>query len=348
MSQRPDFSRLKAVERKAVRLAEQDLVKAGGLNERGFPLLIEPNLPGVNLNAWAEGHRDELDAKLAQHAAILFRGFAVGGVPGFESFVNASCGEALRYSERSSPRSQVEGNVYTSTDHPQSQTIFLHNEQSYSLSFPLRIIFHCVKAADKGGETPIADVRRVYQGVDPEVRERFARQGYLYVRNFGDGFGLSWQTAFQTDDPKVVEAYCEANQIECEWKDGGRLRTRQKRRALGCHPLTGEPVWFNHLTFFHVTTLEEPVRSSLLSELAPEDLPNNTFYGDGSEIEPAVLDHLRSLYHRETVAFPWQEGDIMLIDNMLAAHARSPFEGSRKVVVAMSNPYPWSEVAEVA
>lgn len=347
MSQKPDFSRFKAVERKAVRLSDQDLVKLGRLNERAFPLLIEPSLPGVNLNAWAEGHRGEVDAKLGEHGAILFRGFAVGGVTGFESFVNASCGAALRYSERSSPRSQVEGNVYTSTDHPASQTIFLHNEQSYSLTFPLRIIFHCVTAPEEGGATPIADVRRVYQRLRPELRQRFAELGYLYVRNFGDGFGLSWQTAFQTEDQAVVEDYCRANEIAWEWKSEGRLRTRQLRRALGRHPGTGEPVWFNHLTFFHVSTLEEPVRSSLLNEFAAEDLPNNTFYGDGSAIEPEVLEELRAAYHAETVSFPWQEGDILMMDNMLAAHGRAPFKGPRKIVVAMSNPFPWSEVAAV-
>jgi hypothetical protein len=29
----------------------------------------------------------------------------------------------------------------------------------------------------------------------------------------------------------------------------------------------------------------------------------------------------------------------MMLDNMLAAHARAPFKGPRKVVVAMAEPY---------
>ncbi|MNG41197.1 Taurine catabolism dioxygenase TauD, TfdA family [compost metagenome] len=33
--------------------------------------------------------------------------------------------------------------------------------------------------------------------------------------------------------------------------------------------------------------------------------------------------------------FDWRKGDVILLDNMLAAHARDPFEGPRKIVVAM-------------
>jgi alpha-ketoglutarate-dependent taurine dioxygenase len=103
-------------------------------------------------------------------------------------------------------------------------------------------------------------------------------------------------------------------------------------------------VWFNHLTFFHVSTLPSQVQETLLAELGEQDLPNNTYYGDGSPIEPEVLDELRSLYHQETISFPWQAGDILLLDNMMVAHGRSPFAGPRKVVVAMAEPRAWSDV----
>lgn len=38
-----------------------------------------------------------------------------------------------------------------------------------------------------------------------------------------------------------------------------------------------------------------------------------------------------------TVGFSWQEGDVLVIDNMLVAHSGSPFTGPRKIVVALGD-----------
>jgi hypothetical protein len=48
------------------------------------------------------------------------------------------------------------------------------------------------------------------------------------------------------------------------------------------------------------------------------------------------MDHLRAAYRRETVSFPWQKGDLLMLDNMLVAHARDPFSGPRRVLVGMA------------
>jgi alpha-ketoglutarate-dependent taurine dioxygenase len=342
---KPALGGFAARKRKAVRVSEESLVRSSFLDdERRFPLVLEPNLDNVNLLGYAESHRQELETKLGEHGAILFRGFRTEGVPDFEAFIAAVSSGALTYTERSSPRSQVHGNIYTSTDYPPEQEIFLHNEQSYNQVFPRKILFYCVTPAETGGETPIADCRRVFEQIDPEVRERFSRSGYLYRRNFGDGFGLTWETVFQTDDRQAVERYCDEHRIRWEWKEGNRLRTEQVRRCTAKHPDTGVPIWFNHLTFFHVSTLPPSIRDSMLAEFSEEDLPNNTLYGDGTPIEPEVLEELRAIYHRETFAFPWQKGDILMLDNMSVAHGRRPFTGARKVVAGMADPLDWDDV----
>jgi alpha-ketoglutarate-dependent taurine dioxygenase len=250
----------------------------------------------------------------------------------------SSDGERLEYRDRSSPRHEVGDHVYTSTDHPADQQIFLHNEGTYWLTWPLKISFCCLKAPEQGGATPIADTRRIFQRLDPAIRQRFLDKKVLYVRNYNDGFGLRWQNSFQTEDPTEVDRYCREKQIETEWKEGGRLRTRQVREAVAVHPRTGEPVWFNHATFFHLSTLPPEIRQMLLAEFAEEDLPYNTYYGDGTPIEPEVLDELRALYFDEKIVFPWQEGDVLMLDNMAVAHAREPFKGERLVVVGMAEP----------
>lgn len=341
------FSKFRARPRQAVRLSQESLVRESFLEEgMTLPLVVEAAAENMSLVSWAASNRDWIRERIDRHGGVLFRGFDPKSVEQFESFIEAAAGDPLRYSERSSPRSQVSGRIYTSTDYPPQYPIFLHNEQSYNLRFPTIISFFCVVAAEKGGETPIADTRKVFHRIDPEIRQRFIDRGYRYVRNFGDGFGLTWQEAFQTEDPERVEQYCRENGIDLEWKDGGRrLRTSQVRRAVARHPRTGEISWFNHLTFFHVSTLVPDVRDALLAEFGEEDLPNNTFYGDGAPIEPEVMEHLRDAYHRETVMFPWRPGDVLVLDNIAVAHARQPFEGARKVVVAMADPVSWDQAA---
>jgi alpha-ketoglutarate-dependent taurine dioxygenase len=309
-----------------------------GVGTRTLPLVVEPEAGEHELIDHVAARRDRIRTELLAAGAILFRGFHVGGVDAFNRVVTAISAEPLEYRERSSPRSRVEGNVYTSTDYPAAYAIFQHNESSYARTWPLRLCFACYTPPEQGGETPIADGRRVLGRIDPDVRRRFAELGVMYVRNFGQGLGLSWSTAFQTEDRAEVERTCRASGARVEWRPGGELRTRQVRPALARHPLTGEELWFNHGTFFHVTTLEPAVRDYLMASYEPDELPANTFYGDGSPIEPEVLDHLRECYRAETVAFPWRRDDVMLIDNMLVTHGRSPYRGRRRILVAMSEP----------
>ena len=333
-------TRRKTVRPKAIGLAQQELVTTEFLAPgQTLPLVVRPNVHGLGLAAWASNNREFIRTSCFKYGAILFRDFNVGAAGEFEQAIAAISGESLEYRERSSPRSNVQGNIYTSTDYPAEQSIFPHNEHSYALTLPLKLYFCCLLPAERGGETPIADTRKIYARLDPSIRRRFAEKKWMYVRNFGDGFGLNWQTVFQTDDRAAVEDYCRRARIECEWKEGNRLRTRQVRPAEARHPYTGETVWFNHATFFHVSTLAAPIRDGLLAEFKPEDLPNNTYYGDGSEIEPEVLDELRAAYLEESVAFEWKRGDVVVIDNMLTSHARRPFAGARKIVFGMAEPY---------
>ena len=74
-----------------------------------------------------------------------------------------------------------------------------------------------------------------------------------------------------------------------------------------------------------------------MSLFAEADLPRNCYYGDGTPIEDSVMAEICEVYQQLEVSFPWQQGDILLLDNLLVAHARNPFFGERKLLVAMGN-----------
>jgi alpha-ketoglutarate-dependent taurine dioxygenase len=326
--------------RKAGTIKTNNLIRTEPLQPNSnVPLVVLPNVEDLDLVSWAASQRAYLQQLLLHHGGLLFRNFRITGAAQFQEFVSSISGEALEYMEQTSPRHKVHGNIYTSTEYPPSHRIFLHNENSYSATWPLKIMFFCVTAPVDRGETPIADVRRVYARIPEKIRERFARDGWMLVRNFVTGYGVSWETAFQTKDRDEVTRYCQEHGIECEWRTSEHLRIRQRRAAIARHPVTGELVWFNHATFFHISTLDLETRNSLLAEFAEEDLPYNTYYSDGSPIEPEVLEILRGAYEAETIKFPWREHDLLLLDNMLVAHARSPFSGPRKILVGMAEPF---------
>jgi alpha-ketoglutarate-dependent taurine dioxygenase len=334
---KPSLKGIGAVRRQAVSVSQEDLIKLGQLApDQPLPLLVQPAVDGVDLRSWLQTNWQALAPRLSQHGGMLFRNFAVKSVAEFEELIRAVSGELLEYSYRSTPRSQVSGRIYTSTEYPADQAIPMHNEMAYTRSWPMKIWFYALKTAEQGGETPIADSRRVFERLDPAIRERFAQKGVLYVRNYGKGIDLPWQEVFQTEDKAEVEAYCRSAGIEYTWIENDRLRTRQVCQGVARHPTSGEMVWFNQAHLFHVTSLQEEVREALLASFQEEELPRNTYYGDGAPIEAAVLDEIRRVYDEEMVVFPWQEGDILLLDNMLAAHGRMPFVGSRKTVVGMA------------
>jgi hypothetical protein len=188
-----------------------------------------------------------------------------------------------------------------------------------------------------GGETPLSDNRVTTARLSRRVKDRFEEKQICYVRNYGAGVDLSWQVVFQTEDRAEVERYCREHDIEYEWR-GNRLKTRQVCPAFASHPVTGDRVWFNQAHLFHVSSLDPRMRVAMLRLFKPEDLPRNSYYGDGTEIESETLDEIRAAF-ADAIPVQWQRGDLVLVDNMLAAHGRRPFEGPRKTLVSMGDAY---------
>jgi alpha-ketoglutarate-dependent taurine dioxygenase len=309
-----------------------------------LPLRIEAPAgadPEELIDAATRG-RAALTAKLLDYGAILLRGWGVASVDQFRAFVSAFSGSstAFGYAGGASPRRAIDGEsgVYTSTDYPAEMKLSLHNELSYADRYPTRLYFFCRVAPRSGGETTLGDSRRILAGLNREVLDEFKAKQVRYVRNLSPhlGSGYSWQEAFETEDPRTAEARCAAIGAEFEWDDGF-LRLSQVRPATVRHPETGEEVWFNQADGFHPSALDPGTYQALMAFAGSEDrLRLNVFYGDGSAIDRAALEHVRAVIGSETIPHPWQQGDILVLDNLLAAHGRMPFSGPREIVLAMS------------
>lgn len=285
--------------------------------------------------SWVERNREDLRDHLRHGGFLVLRGLPVD-VAAFERVVHLVGGDPLAYTERSTPRSAVGGNIYTSTDYPADQPIPMHNENSYSDAWPGTLFFFCDTAPETGGATPIADSAAVLGLIPAPVRERFA-DGVVYTRSYRDGLGLSWREAFQTDDHADVERYCAEHGIEGEWTDDDGLRTRHHRPSTRIDPVTGAEVWFNQATLFHLSSVDRDVREALLEICETEaDLPRNAYHGDGSPIRDDDLAAVAAAFDTAAVALPWQPGDVIVVNNLLMAHGRQPYTGSRRILVAMT------------
>jgi alpha-ketoglutarate-dependent taurine dioxygenase len=334
----PSMSKsLGAIRRKAVDLSHFNPVRESQLSQdQPLPLILEPAADQVDLAEWIRNNRAYVEQKLAVHGGILFRGFPVDGAPGFQR-VAAALVDQLYADYGDLPRESLAEKVYTSTPYPEDKSILYHNESSHMSSWPNKINFFCLTVAKEGGATPIADCRKVYQALDPTVRRRFEEQGVMYVRNFCEGLDVPWQRFFGTDDRARVEAACREAGTTCEWWGKDNLRISQRCRAVLRHPKTGEMTFFNQVQLHHVHCLDKATLDAMLSMFKREELPRHVYFGDGSPIEDSVMDHVGEVYEKCAVRFQWKQGDLVSLDNMLVAHARDPYVGPRKIVVALGD-----------
>ncbi|MEV0693905.1 TauD/TfdA family dioxygenase [Streptomyces sp. NPDC050388] len=307
------------------------------------PLEIKPDEVGVpaspeGLAAYLGSLAgDRLTDLLVREKALVFRGFGVTEKR-LDLAMDRLLPNRLAYVHGNSPRTKVGRNVYTSTEYPPELTISMHNELSYAHAWPSRLLFCCVTRPETGGATPVVDGVRWLELLRPEVRAAYAG-GVLYTQNLHDGYGLgkSWQGTFETDDRSEVEAFLKSTDAEWESRADGTLRVTQRRPSTVRHPVTGVEVWFNQSDQWHPAALGDDTAAELAAIMPEEELPQSVRFADGSPIPADYVIEVRDKGLEAAVDCDWEAGDLMLIDNVLVAHGRRSFTGSRRVLVAMSD-----------
>ncbi|PCF95299.1 condensation domain-containing protein [Vreelandella nigrificans] len=313
--------------------------------KRVFPLVIEATDADLDAVAWATSQRDFIEQHLRTHAGILFRNFGLTTPQEFEAFAEAiQPGLYGNYGDL--PKKEGGRNTYRSTPYPERQMILYHNESSHLERWPRKQLFFCEFPSPVGGATPIVDCREMLRQLPADVVEEFERKELLYVRTFTRNLDVSWRDFFKTDSREEVEARLKEGGIEWQWLGDDELQTRTRCPAVVTHPVTGDRVFFNQVQLHHVSCLEPDVKEDLLGMVGQERLPRNVYFGDGSVISDEMMKVVGDAYEACAVRFDWRRGDVVMVDNMLAAHARDPYEGPRKIVVAMGDIYERSALEE--
>mmetsp|Transcript_8802 Transcript_8802/g.15313 ORF Transcript_8802/g.15313 Transcript_8802/m.15313 type:complete len:477 (+) Transcript_8802:462-1892(+) len=343
-----------------------------------LPLVISPRFDDSLdfLCDWLKANRSLVEKHMLDHGAVLVRGFRINTPPEFERAISSLQPNLSDAYRGTSPRSVFEGTKYTfsAADVPVNYPIGQHLEMSFLKYPPRQLYFGCLKESNSGGgETSLCDFRKVYQDLDPVLRNKFETKKVLYNRThkkvgdrytFDVGAKLSWAQMFGTSSEQEVDAICEKEDApDVQWIGPKKDTFYQEWKDDACqlHPVTMEKVWFNHAQVFHWSTFPAELwyaftrigdirfllRSIIIAIIAVikycvlgHRMALDIRFGDGSPISFSEMSKVRNAVHKNMVFSTWQKGDIMCIDNFSTSHGRQPtYDFGRKILVAWSNPH---------
>jgi len=319
------------------------------------PLWIEPRdaLLTRDIGAaanWMAAHRAPIEDALLSFGAVLWRGFPVTGADDFERLMTGFTPFSKGYVAGTSERKAIKGNVMESTRTPPDVYIFLHQEMAYLPLNPRLVAFYCKHPADEGGRTVIADMRGLLEALPPAMQKRLVDRGVIYGRNMRNEKlendwradpiyrHHTWQQWFGTDDAAAVAAQLEERGISHEWDEERNLRFWTHRPGVTHHPATGQLLFFNQIyaqTPHRLCVGEE--YPALMDAAYGDSVPRPYFVsvGDGAPLTEEEFFSIHDALERRRVDFDWQPGDVLLLENKLTGHGRTPFRGARDIQVML-------------
>jgi alpha-ketoglutarate-dependent taurine dioxygenase len=290
--------------------------------------------------AWVGEHREELDALVRRHGAVLIAGLPVTR-PSAVAAVRGAFGlPAAGWRERFAAGRELADGVWSAPEWPADREQCLHHDEGYGVEFPLLLLIACLTPANSGGAMLLGDTRAALDALPAGLVARFRAEGWRFDRTFRPHFGPSWSEAFGVDEPAAVEKVCAERLIGFQWLPDGVLRLTRRRSAVVSHPVTGDECWFNDVGFFSRWSVDTTERNLLLSAFGERGLPFDTWFGDGGAIDEAAWRSILDAYDAVTVRLPWRAGDLLLLDNLLTAHGREPYAGPWQLAVAPADPVP--------
>lgn len=336
-----------------------------------LPIIYQPkdakSAKKESIVSWIRANRKEVDRDLLIYGAVLIRGYEISSPQDFEDVALASDPNLKNEYLGTSPRDRITKYVHTASELPGSYPIMQHAEMSFLDQPPRKLFFFAKHAPGKYGETPIADLRKIYSDLDPKLRDKFESKGVRYLRKY-DGPNASrfslwktkrWNEMFSTKEKKEVEKQSAKQRFQVEWLENDGLKLTNVQVGVRRHPVAKTVAWHNHSQTFHVDTpaleywrilkrqrtlrgLGVAIALSLLtlwSKLThkSEDLDVHATFGDGTPISKKEIREVVDTFWKNLSVFAWKTGDVLLIDNYSVSHGRHPFSGPREILVAWTD-----------
>lgn len=303
-----------------------------------------------------------------EYGGLLLRGFNMKTPQDFDHFIESVHPdiEASVYLG-TTPRFRINGTKYiqSASEAPWIISIPTHIELSFTPNPPKRIYFYADQLNEApGGHTPFTDFRAVWEQMDPDLKDKILKRGWLYERwytnkgdrNYDPLKSKPWQDMFLTDNKTIAFEMAAKQEFNASWDASNNVLLRHYAVITRNNEATGRDFWCTHFNVLHAPTFSIPyawdaqLLNSKFSVLAAWLLEiwvqgrrllgyrygHNTYWADDeSEIEWDDAMNVRKLISRNTWSFPYERGDLVVLDNHRTAHGRTPwYKGKRSVLVA--------------
>lgn len=293
-----------------------------------------------------QGKDGILTQKLARHGTLLFRGLPIHDADDFSKFAHAFGYKPHEIIGIVVDRPLLAPNVAPANEAPKEVLIYNHNESPQVPHAPEYIFFYSHRAPTKGGETPISSSLELFHRALQEIPEfvaELAEKGILSKVTYKVGKqyqgGSTLQQAFgkefeEGDDEatkrRKIEAqiarYGRDEHTTWEWTDDGLILTH-RLPAIRTQPTTKLPTLFTGLAAYYKNLhANNNARKNVTHQL----------FGDGTPIPEKYLAHLAKITDEIRVLHKWQQGDVLVYDNIISQHGREPWEGEQadRIVLA--------------
>jgi alpha-ketoglutarate-dependent taurine dioxygenase len=311
-----------------------------GVLERDFTItpLPAPTIPGAPAPLLLSGDDRVLNteqtaalrALLDRHGALLIRGRSPAGAAEAARFAETLFPDEPVLDTGEHPQADQAEAVYRPVPFDSRQTLMWHHENSFNAVCPRVLMFFCRTPAVTGGATTLVDSRLVYQRADTAATSRLRTAGIRYVRLCDENAGRSWRQLYGTDDPaQAARAAAEAGEELDIHRGTARIMATRPAFRTGEHGI----VWFNQLLHWHPAALPDDLRRLVRRGAVPAF--RDCTHGDGTPIDDDLIEHITAISQDVEYPVAWQAGDVLLVNNLVYAHGRHPYRGTREHFVRM-------------